>query len=57
MTHDEDIKIRLEITNIELSNKKLLEDTRLLEKKNATYMITMILAVFAVGIAFAKLFL
>ncbi len=57
MTHDQEIKIKLEISNIELTNKKLMQDTALLEKKNATYMFTIILAVFAIGIGFAKLFL
>ncbi len=57
MTHDQEIKIKLEISNIELTNKKLMQDTAFLEKKNATYMFTIILAVFAIGIGFAKLFL
>jgi len=55
MTHDEEIK--LEITNIDLANKKLLQDTVLLAKKNATYTLIIAPAIFALGIAFAKLFL
>ncbi len=57
MTHDKDIKLRLEITNIELANKKLLEDIALTSKKNATYALTFALGIFAIGIGFAKLFL
>ena len=52
-----DVKDELELTNIDIANKKLIVDTMLTIKKLAWFEATIMLGAIGIGIAIAKVFL